>query len=191
MHFPTRPETEPPAPEQITSGLGPYSSAAADRTGRIVAAGGPVRSAIWSLPIDSETAQVHGAMSALVVEGTRQIIASMTADGARMVYRATDPRGVERWILQSLGSGRESVIGLASMLDSVLLTPDGRWAWIVPSSEGRNLDISHLVTLPPDIGVRLLSGPEGRWDISRDGTQVLAAAYTRPRSVNLRGLRVQ
>jgi serine/threonine protein kinase len=185
MRFPKRPETEAPAPRQLTSGPGPYNWATADRTGRIVVASGPTRSAIWSLPIDTETARVRGAMSALVLDGETQILSSMTADGKQMLFRATDRRGVQRLILQNLASGQQTVLGLGSQIDVVLLTRDGQWASIRIAENARKLSLSQVFTPPPGMGIRRFAGWLSQWDLSQDGTQALTVALTRPRAVDL------
>ena len=188
VRFPRRPERDAPAPEQVTSGPTPYSWCTTDRTGRIVVASGAVRSAIWSLPADSDNATVRGAMTPLVVEGDRQGVQSITGDGKQMLFMAVDRRGVSRYILHRLDSGEQAVLGLGSALNSVLLTRDGRWVAAEGVREHGNILAPHFLNLPPNLGVRVFPRLETLWDVSRDGTRVLAAGLTLPRPVTLESL---
>jgi eukaryotic-like serine/threonine-protein kinase len=185
MRFPKRPESEPAAPEQVTSGPVPYSWCTVDRTGRMVVAGGAVRSAIWSLPADSDNATVRANMTPLVLEGDRQILLSMTGDGKQVLFLAADRRGVSRYILRHLDSGEQAVVGSALELNSVLLTRDGRWVAAEGASGNGNSIAPHLLGLPPSLGVRVFPRLLTHWDVSRDGTQALAAGVTLPRAVIL------
>ena len=183
--FPKRPQSEPPAPEQVTSGRVPYSWCTVDRTGRIVVASGAVRSAIWSLPADTDTAAIHGAMTPLVVEGERQLVMSVTGDGKQLLFSAVDRRGASRYILRHLDSGEEAVLGSGSALNSVLMTRDGRWVAAEGSADNASVDPSHFLSLPPKLGVRAFPLRLTHWDVSRDGTQALAAGVALPRAVVL------
>ena len=185
MRFPQRPESEPPAPEQVTSGPAPYSWCTTDRTGRIVVASGAVRSAIWSLPADADTATIHGAMTPLVLEGDRQQVMSLTGDGKQVLFQAVDRRGVSRYILHRLDSGEQAVLGSGTALNSVLLTRDGRWVAAEGARENGNIVAAHFLNLPPNLGVRIFPHLLTHWDVSRDGTRALAAGITLPRLILL------
>ena len=189
MRLPKRPESETPAPEQVTSGPTPYSACAIDRTGRIVVASGAVRSAIWSLPADSNAATIHGAMTPVVVEGERQLMMSMTADGKQVLFQAVDRRGVARYILHRLDSGEETILGLVSVLNSVLLTRDGRWLTVEGSLDKGNKTLPHFLNLPSNLGVLFFPDLRTHWDVSRDGSRALAAGIALPRSVILETMR--
>ena len=188
MRFPKRPESEPSTPEQLTSGPAPYYWCTVDRTGRIVVAGGAERSAVWSLPADTDTATLHGAMTPLVVEGDRQLVMSMTSDGKQLLFQAVDRRGGSRHILHRLDSGEQTVLGSGTALNSVLLTRDGRWVAAEGTLENGNLVAPRFLNLPPNLGVRFFPRLETQWDVSRDGNRVLAAGTTLPRSIVLDSL---
>jgi len=182
LRFPNRPETEEPAAEQLTSGLGPYTWCTADRSGRIVVAGGPRRSAIWSLPIDPDTADLRGGMSPLALEGEREFLSSMTADGRQMLSKSEDPRGLQRWILRNLASGQETVLESGSMTTQMLLAPDGKSVAI----QGASWPVfSQVLTLPAALEVRRFQSQQVMWDLSRDGALCLSGRLSRPRSIEL------
>ena len=180
MRFPNRPESEAPVPEQVTSGLGPYTWCTADRSGRIIVAGGPRRSAIWSLPIVADTADLRGGMSPLALEGERESLSSMTADGKQMLFESQDPRGLERWILRNLDSGQETVLESGSLTGPMLIAPGGKWL-----SAMKHAFLSQRQMLPPGLQIREFKNQQIMWDLSRDGSLCLSAGYSRHRSVEL------
>jgi Tol biopolymer transport system component len=180
VRFPNRPESEAPVPEQVTSGLGPYTWCTADRSGRIMVAGGPRRSAIWSLPIVADTAELRGGMSPLALEGERESLSSMTADGKQMLFESQDPRGLERWILRNLDSGLETILESGSLTGPMLIAPGGKWV-----STMKHPFLSQRLGLPPALKLRQFKNRQIMWDLSQDGSLCLSAGLSRHRSVEL------
>jgi serine/threonine protein kinase len=191
MRFPKHPASEMPVADPITSGKTPYTWCAIDRTGRMVAASGTSRSAVWSQPVEPDTAQMHGAMSPLVVEGEQQLLSSMTANGKMLLFTSTDRRGERRLIIQDFDAGQQTILGTSVSLDQALLTRDGRWVSVRATWEQQNRPFAEILTLPPGMGIRSFPyrlGSLTEWDLNRDGTLALAYAATEPRSVALQTL---
>jgi serine/threonine protein kinase len=188
MVFPQRPGSETPELQRLTAGPVPYTWCTTDRTGRIVVASGALRSAIWTLPVDADTAAVHGAMSPLVVEGERQTLLSATTDGKLVLFRAADRRGKEVYMLRHVDSGQQTEVGSGEILNSVRVTSDGRWACIEATAKWQASDLSQLVALPPKMGLRIFGHPSTQWDLSRDGREALATGVLLPRPVELESL---
>ncbi|HLY19370.1 MAG TPA: protein kinase [Bryobacteraceae bacterium] len=182
MRFPKHPQTEEPVPEQLTSGAGTYTGCSADRTGRIVVASGIRRSAIWSLPIDPDTAQLHGGLAPFALEGERADFPSMSADGKLMLFQATDPRGLQHWILRSFASGTDATIKSGKGTRPMLLTRDGRSVDTVITD---GAVWPEVLSLPPALKARSFPAVRFIWDLSRDGTLALSTGYSRPRGVTL------
>jgi serine/threonine protein kinase len=183
LRFPARPESEAPEPKQLTTRPGSYSSGTMDRTGRLVVASGPTRSSIWSVAVRPETGEARGAMSPLALEGERQFLTSLTADGRFLLFRAMDARGVERYVLQNLESARQTVLGEGDL--SMILTRNGRWISVNRTpADG----ISRTFPMPPEVEIRSIPTLLITWDLSREGTLSLSAGIALPRPVELKAL---
>jgi len=186
LRLPAHPRNEVPAPRQLTSGAGPYDGCTSDSTGRIVVASALRRSAIWSVPIDPDSARLRGALAPLALEGERTDLPSMSANGKLMLFEVTDPRGQRRWVFRNLASGTDAVVQTGKSTRSLVLTPDGRRVSAVEGIPGIPMP---PITLPPALEMRMFRAIPLIWDLSKDGSIALSTGNVRPRSVTLSSLR--
>ncbi|MCI0435986.1 MAG: hypothetical protein L0271_20455, partial [Gemmatimonadetes bacterium] len=173
------PKTLQPAgePERITFGTSHEARPSIAGDGSIALSSGASSSDLWLAPVDANHGKVTGEMKALTRDAAIEERPGLSGDGTRLVFISDRGGNQDVW-LKDLSSGKETAL---------TSTPNNEY-WPSISGDGRKVlyqamgQPSRVYLMDASGGVPELvtEGAGTAWDISPDGSVILAGGAGRP-----------
>jgi len=112
-------------PQRLTNGQDQEQQIAVGAGGRLLFTGLHFSSDIWSLPIDTNRAEVMGNLTPLTNDGLRAQLPSVARDGSRMVYVSNRSGARDVWVRDMTGKSDVAVTSFRQIGYRPILAPDG------------------------------------------------------------------
>jgi serine/threonine protein kinase len=163
------------APEQLTFTAGSGGASVSENGRMVFVSFGGLTTNLWSIPIDTNRAQVTGDRQNLTqVEDVRDYSPSLSRDGKRLAFLSGDYIGsLDRLVVKDLATGRETQLaqGLPSGTGGPNISPDGSFVVYYKYADTR-FDIYSISTAggSPRLVCRGCGMPRG---FSSDGARLL------------------